>query len=195
MYFQVTVGQKPVTALLDSGSSINVVSRELYDTCRSSFSDESPCPEKVLLANNQNVHIFGSAYLRLTVGAGNKGGLSQKVQVFILNEASHPIILGTQYMRDHEIVIDFRKQSLFHNMKMSAKVKCRETTVIQPHSEIIMQGELPAQIPLGAQGVLVCVGHFELMYKGLFLAKSLVICSAKHCLAVSVLNPHEGLGG
>ena len=187
MYLQVTVGQKPVTALLDSGSSINVVSRELYDTCRSSFSDESPCPEKVLLANNQNVQIFGSAYLRLTVGAGNKGGLSQKVQVYILNEASHPIILGTQYMRDHEIVLDFRKQSLFHNMKRSAKVKCRETTVIQPHSEIIMQGELPAQIPLGTQGV--CVGHFELLNKGLFLAKSLVTCSAKHCVAVRVLNP------
>ena len=81
MYLQVIVGQKPVTDLLDTYGiqlfSINVVSRELYDTCRSSFSDESPCPETVLLANNQNVQVFGSAYLRLTVCAGNKECLTQ----------------------------------------------------------------------------------------------------------------------
>ena len=66
MYLSCIVGQCKVTALLDSGSSINIVSRSFYDSIpESSRFDFQQTDEKIVMADNGSVAIDGTARIQL----------------------------------------------------------------------------------------------------------------------------------
>ena len=68
----VKVNNLKVAALIDSGSSINIISKQFYDSisdsCKSQI--QSPVYEKILLANNQSVGVIGKSSVKMHVPQG-----------------------------------------------------------------------------------------------------------------------------
>ena len=63
MYMPVYVNNVHISALIDTGSSVNIMSRDVYDSIPNSCKlpiDQSTCSE-VLLANNAKLVIDGTA--------------------------------------------------------------------------------------------------------------------------------------
>ena len=88
--------------------------------------------------------------------------------VHILKEASHPVILGTEYLRTNNIVLDFNKSTCFSQVKRSTKITSSNTYTVLPNSECVIMGSLTKHLLIGLQGVTV--GHAELSNKGLMVA-------------------------
>ena len=53
----------------------------------------------------------------------------------ILEEASHPVILGIEYLRTNNIVLDFSKSACFSPVKRSTKIRSSNTFTVLPNSE------------------------------------------------------------
>ena len=183
MYLHCIVGHSRVTALLDSDSSINIVSRSFYTIPESSKFDFQESAEMIVMADNATVAIDCTASIQLCTPSKK----SHIVPVYILTDTSYPVILGAEYMRSNNVILDFSKNSVFHDMKKSQKVKCKSTCVIQPNSECMLEGKLSNDIPVGTQGV--CIGHSEMSHKGLLVAKGLVTCLSDHIVPVRIWNP------
>lgn len=73
----------------------------LFQTLRSHVCN---CSDKILLANNESVQICATANIRLRKSLNDIGCY---IFVYVLKDASHPLILGTQYMQDNNISVDF----------------------------------------------------------------------------------------
>lgn len=62
MYLNCQIGHTTVTALLDTGSSINIISRQFYeiipDGCKMDF---QPSDDQIVLADNFSVSVYGTA--------------------------------------------------------------------------------------------------------------------------------------
>ena len=185
MYLNIFVGNIPLTALLDSGSSINVMSVNLFQSIPSSDqTDFSPCDEDIILANNQTVNVQGTAKIKLRNSLHDRGYF---IVVHILKDCSHPLILGTVYMKQHKISLDFGACCSFANVKKTTKVKCRSSVIVQPNSECLVAALLDDRIGIGMQGL--CIGHSEVQNKGLLVSKTLVTCAKPHVVHLKVLNP------
>ena len=184
MYLHCIVGKAKVTALLDSGSSINIISRSFYDSVPETFKfDYQECAEMITMADNASIAVDGTASIQLCTPSKK----SHIVPVYIFRDTSHPLILGAEYMRPNNVVLDFSKNSVFPNMKKSQKVRCKNTCVIQPNTESVLEGKLGTDVPVGTQGV--CLGHSEMSHKGLLVAKGLVTCLSDHIVPVRIWNP------
>lgn len=92
VYLPVTFNKLQVAALLDSDSTINIMSEELYHTvpnsCKSGIN--SCNTDTVKLANNQSVVIVGTGHAKLSAQ-----GEKHNILVYILKQTSQPLILGT----------------------------------------------------------------------------------------------------
>lgn len=185
LYLHVYIGSKPLTALLDSGSTINVVSHTCYQFIPSSEKQNFvPCSDRIILANGDFVQIDGTALVRISNSSTEKG---QFVMVYIISNATHPLILGTQYMKANNIVLDFNKCSHISHCKKTTKVKCATSVCVEPNSECLVTGVLSDSIHVGMQGV--CSAHSEAIFKGLLVSKALVTCQPNHIVTIKVLNP------
>lgn len=163
LYLHVHIGSKPLTALLDSGSTINVISHTCFDFIPHTEKQEFvPCTDRIILANGDFVNIDGTARIRISHSSTGKG---QFVLVYIISTATHPLILGTKYMKANNIVLDFGKCSQVTHCKRTTKVKCSTSVCIDPNSECIVAGVLNDQVQVGMQGI--CSAHSEATFKGL----------------------------
>jgi hypothetical protein len=124
LYMDVNIHGMKVTALLDTGSSINIISKELFDKLplQSKFHFRSSDEQKVKLANNQSVYIFGTASISVQTpcSSGNHTML-----VYILQNTFHPLILGTGYFIAKNIVLDLSKFVAFREINKCTKVRCK----------------------------------------------------------------------
>jgi hypothetical protein len=183
MYLNCVIGNKPVTALLDSGSSINLMSLDFYqsipDYCKKDFQD---CQEDIVMADNRSIYVYGTARVQFKAASSRS---VHSVLVYIFHNTSHPFILGVPYMAQSGIVLDFSKGST--NTKSTTKVTSDKTVVIPPHSELLINGRLHRDIQTGMQGQ--CIGHNETLNKGLLVSKAVVTCLDHHIIPVKVLNP------
>lgn len=66
------------------------------------------------MANNSTVDIIGIAEIRVEVPQGER-----TIEVYILPMTSHPLILGTEYLKSQNVVLDF--SNFTYNFK-TAKV-------------------------------------------------------------------------
>ena len=81
------------------------------------------------------MQVIGTATVRMH----SQGG-KYNILVYILNEASHPLILGTSSLIENKITIDFGTLQVVQN---HANVRCSKRITIDPHSEVVMRGKLP----------------------------------------------------
>ncbi|CAG2218638.1 unnamed protein product [Mytilus edulis] len=179
VHLQVSFDDMNVAALVDTGSSINVISQTLYNTLshKSKLSFEQ-FPSEIRLADNTKVKVFGLAKILLI--CNNE---QHAIEVYILPFTSHPLILGTNYLHSNNIILDFSNFSA--NFK-SVKVQTHKKLTIPPNSECIVWGHVPTYVLPGLNGV--CSNHKFILEKGLMVAKSLVTVSYNHKVPVKVLN-------
>ncbi|CAC5358750.1 unnamed protein product [Mytilus coruscus] len=100
------VGLK-VAALVDSGSSINIMSKSLFDSVsdKQKLSFEQLDCFEIRLANNDTIKVTGTAKIKLYIETREE----IDIDVYILPVTSHPFILGTDYLMKNDVVLDSRK--------------------------------------------------------------------------------------
>ncbi|VDI21012.1 Hypothetical predicted protein [Mytilus galloprovincialis] len=104
LYITVLFGDLRIAALVDTGSSINVISKSLYDSIsdRHKLYFEQLSESEIRLANNDKIRINGISKLQATIHQKN-----EIIETYIIPKTSHPLILGTEYLRENKIVLDF----------------------------------------------------------------------------------------
>lgn len=188
MYMPVNIKGMQVTALLDTGSSINIISKSLYDKLSlNSKSNFRTCSEQsVKLANNQSVCVFGTASISVQTPCSSR---VHSIFVYILDCASHPLILGTCYFISKQIVLDFDKFVTFRGQSKCTKVRCRSSFSVPPNSELFVRGKVSKNKMIGLPGV--CSVHNLFLRRGLLLVKSVVTISTNGTVPLKILNPGD----
>ena len=84
------------------------MSQELFDNIspRNKLQIEY-CNESIVLANNQEIGINCVAKVSAVIS-----GQQQSFTVYVLQGTSHPLILGTEYMRTHGVTLNFDNLSV-----------------------------------------------------------------------------------
>ncbi|MES9971178.1 MAG: reverse transcriptase family protein [Candidatus Thiodiazotropha sp.] len=156
------------------------MSQQLFDTIpvRHKLNTRS-CNENILLANNQNVQINCIATVAASVNSQ-----SQSFDVYVLKDTSHPLILGTEYLRSQGVTLNFDKMSV-HGSNSAVRSKKRIT--LSPNSETVIWGKIPKFLHPGLEGV--CTGSAHVSKKCLFVARSVSVISSENMVPLKILNP------
>ncbi|CAG2184531.1 unnamed protein product [Mytilus edulis] len=176
----IKVNHISVAALVDSGSSINIISKSFYDslpdTCKTSICSVS---EKIVLVNNQSVNIVGKCTVKIQVPQGKHW-----IHTYILTQSSHPLILGTSYLISKKIVLDFSSLSVSNK---TAKVKLQKHVTVDPNSELLIWGKVANFILQGQTGM--CQNSSHLLKSGLLISKAVVTVNSHKTVPIKLLNP------
>lgn len=185
VYLPVRFGSNSVSALLDSGSTINIISSKFYQSLGSkSKSALSPSENpQVKLANGQYVNILGTTRIHMQLPDRESNSV---IPVFVLQELSHPIILGTQFLMSLGIVLDFKSMSVYMDSYSHIKVRNANFVTLPPHSSMIVEAKIPKHVSIGLTGV--CLPSEAMMNRGLMVAKSVALVDIGHTMPVKVLN-------
>lgn len=88
---------------------------------------------KITLANNESIEIIGTTRVKIHVRNGKHW-----IQVYVIMQTSHPLIIGTNYLLTHKIALNFSNmQTNYTNFG----VKSQRRIVIPPSSEIVGFGK------------------------------------------------------
>lgn len=180
MYLPLHIGSTKVLALLDSGSTINIMSNPLYSAIPQKYKTvlaPTDFPDnKVAVANNQHVAMLGMSFIKVKVH-----GTRQTLKVHVLFNCSNPFILGTEYLQAKGIALDFSK-----NSKQSYTVHCSSSITIPANTEITTFCKKPKSILIGTQGLTVTSRQTAKL--GLLDIRALVTVSTDHTIPVRILN-------
>ena len=149
----------------------------LPHACKSSLNFDAK--DSIKLANNQTVQIEGTAFVKMLCQ-----GEKHKALVYILKQTSHPFILGTSYLIENKISLDFGNMGVFQKI---TSVRCTKRITMPPNSEILVLGKLPQNILHGYQGF--CENNKQILSKGVLVCKCLVTVSSNRTVPVKLLNP------
>ena len=180
MYLHVSFSTTQISALLDSGSTINLMSRDLFD--RLPLNNKvhvDHCHESIVLANNQQISIDYIAQVKGVIGSRQ-----QSFNVNVLKDTAHQMILGTEYMRNNGVMLNFDNMSL---NATSATVRYRKRILLEPNSETTIWGKTPKFLSPGLEGV--CSGSAYASKKCLFVARSWSVVSSDQMVPFKVSNP------
>ncbi|XP_076075772.1 uncharacterized protein LOC143046500 [Mytilus galloprovincialis] len=176
----VCCGNVDIAALIDTGSSINIMSAPLYKSLpRHVKSDISRFTEPIKLANGQLIFVEGTSSVTIQTNQG-----LYEVKVYILSTTSHPLILGMEYLKSSNITLKF---SEFNTNSKYHHVKCNKRLCIQPNSEIFVRANVPKHLSVGLQGI--CTNNVFSLGKKLLLAKALVTVSIDKTIPLKIMNP------
>ncbi|CAG2209064.1 unnamed protein product [Mytilus edulis] len=178
LYMPVRIANLEISALIDTGSSINVMSSQLFnsipDSMKSEFSAKS---DKITLANNQTVQIYGTAKVKITVPQGKHW-----IHVYILVQTSHPLILGTNYLYSKNIVLDFSDCRI---RSKHFKVLTQSPASIPPNSEVLIWGHVNGKVQYGMQGI--CTSKIS-KDRGVIISKAVVTVNREKQVPIKILN-------
>lgn len=181
MFLPVKIHHIKINALIDTGSTFNIISKDLYNSIpnyhKSGFQHLEN--DTVLLANNQTISITGTACIKMCVE-----GAIHNIPVHILPHTSHPLILGIQYLRDKGVVLNLSDRTCTFG---TTTVKCSRRTVIPANTEVVIWGILPKDVLYGSQGV--CSSSRYCLNQQLLVAKTLVTVSYDNMVPIKILNP------
>ena len=89
------------------------------------------------------------------------------MDVYVVEDTSHPFILGANYMQQHGLKLDFSNQTVRSN---TCNIWAKKRTIIPPNSESILWDKIPKHLHTGYQGV--CSGSSYAHKKKLLVARS-----------------------
>lgn len=134
--------------------------------------------EKITLANDQKVEVFGTAKVKLSTPYSK-----HRVLVYILESTSHPLILGTTYLQSKGIVLDFCQNQI---QPTTFSVRSKSVVQLPPHTECQVLGKLPQSVHIGSQGL--CVTSKLFSTKNCLVARALVTVHLSHNIPVRIYN-------
>lgn len=135
--------------------------------------------ETLTLANHQSVSVDG--FGTVLVHVNNQ---DIYLDVYVLEDTSHPLILGTEYLTKNSVVLDFRKQ---YPLSSKACIFATRRTVFSANSETIIFGNVRSSFPVGTQGI--CSSSAHLNRKQLIAAHSVGQISFNNLVPIKILNP------
>ena len=184
MYMPVSIYDVKVAALMDTGSSVNIMSNSLFQKLPTHVKcDFQNTSQSVILANNQSVNILGTGRIQIRTPCSSS---KHTIFVYILESSSHPLILGTSYFIAHGITLDFGKFVTFSsNMKLQ-KVRCKTNVTVPPRCEVVLHGKVSRETMFGLPGF--CSVHSSLLQKGLTAMKCVVSISSDGTVPIRILN-------
>ena len=130
MYLLLNFSTTQISALLDSASTINLMSQELFD--RLPLNNKvhvDHCHESIVLANNQQISIDYIAQVKGVISSRQ-----QSFNVYVLKDTAHPLILGTEYMHKDRVTLDFDTMSV---NATGATVPYQKRILLEPKSKTI----------------------------------------------------------
>ena len=182
-YLPLTIGNTQVNGLIDSGCNVNIVSLDLYNCLavqvKSGIDRKRSLNVKV--ADNSIVKCLGTVSVVLEF----KGG-KRRVEAYLMEKTSTPLILGTGFLVSVGAKLDFSKNQLEIS---KVKLRAKNTISLPAKSESIVVAKVPTSIPIGTTGM--CVGNYRLVDQGVIMSKSVGIVSSLHTIPVKILNPND----
>ena len=115
-YAAVEIDCKLVSALLDSGSFVNVISKELLERLCGSLPWFSPTHVSVSSVAAQPLKVLGSLKKKIHVG-----NFSWYVNFVVVTRVAVPLILGPPFFQKTGLSLDFRAQSFSFSFKPQVK--------------------------------------------------------------------------
>ncbi|CAC5405276.1 unnamed protein product [Mytilus coruscus] len=135
IYLPVQILNLKIAALVDTGSSINVISQQLFNSIPETHKSwVNSTSEKIVLANNQSVNIIGVSRIKIQIPQGKHW-----ILVHVFSQTSHPLLLGTDYLVSKKIMLDFSKLTVCSRF---CKVKNQKRLSVLPNSEMIVWGKV-----------------------------------------------------
>jgi hypothetical protein len=158
---------------------VNIISEELYKSLPNSKKSDITVNIKdaIVLANNQKIDIIGTAMIKMTIS-----GVHQNIMCYILKMSSNPTILGTEYLTENKVILDFSNKT---PVLLNSNIYCTKRTTIPPNSEIILWGKLHYGF-YGMQGL--CVSSRYVLWKGILVSKAVVSIATNKQVPIKILN-------
>lgn len=179
-YMPVKVGKIHISAMLDTGCNINIISKLFYESVaghnKSKINEQEA--QTVTVANNSKVTCLGTAILSVRFAQGK-----ESLKVYILQATSHPLILGTPFLNSKAAVLNFGDNTVVFKR---FKVRISKPTTLPPHSESITTVRIPWSIPIGTLGI--CTDLNSNGDKGYLISKSVDHVSVNHTVSLKLLN-------
>lgn len=181
MYATVRFNKMKVSALIDTGSAVNIISEELFNSIPYSMKSDIDLNvrDRLVLANNMKIDIVGTARVKMTIS-----GTRMSILCYIFKTSSHPIILGAEYLKQNKIVVDFAAMTA---VSKDTNVICTKRVAIPPNSEMLIWGKVQSGIQYGDQGV--CIATKYILTKSLLVSKAVVTVSKDRLVPIKILNP------
>lgn len=177
-----------IAALLDSGSTTNLMSYSLYSRLPNSVkSNLQPLSfDKLELANGSFVTMIGTARVTLYVPRLSK---TMHVVFHVLEQTSQPVILGTHFLAQSGISLDFSDPGKCSDIvcHRNYKVISRTSIVLSPESEAVVFGSISSQnLYPGVQGM--CTQHHSFSKSDVVSCKCVGVVSIDNAIPVKLLN-------
>ncbi|KAK3105335.1 hypothetical protein FSP39_022873 [Pinctada imbricata] len=157
------------------------MSYQLYNTLSKQSSlplSSSTFGRFVIVANGDKVEIEGTTFVKIRTATGK-----HKIRVHVMQNTSHPLILGTDYLKRKNIVLNFIDNSV---QLKNCSVKCKTSVELQGGTETIIFAKVPNSVRIGTQGV--CYSDKHLTTQGLVVARCVVTVSVSKLIPVKILN-------
>ena len=110
------------------------------------------------------------------------------MEVYVLEDTIHPLIVGANYMQQHGLKLDFSNQSVTWT---TSKVRAKKRKTIPLSSEYILSGKVPKHLHTGYQGV--CSRSSYVHTKKLLIARSVGVVSTNLMVLIKILNSTPNL--
>ena len=161
----VALAGKNCNAILDSGAEICCIGLPFlrqYLRCKYDMLDDAD-KRNFNTADGGKMLPVGKVVLDVSVH-----GLNMPTTFFVFHKLNGNILLGTPFLEENDVVIDYAKRTVhFHGM-VSVKLLPKETDflvrtvssfVVPPETEMLIQVEIPKGFQLHRDAILEPVGH------------------------------------
>ncbi len=163
----VRINGKIIKCLVDTGAAVTVLSQKLFEEMKDQISSCQKSINQAVTADGSILTVSDCGEFDLKIG-----NCSLKCKAHVMPQVPHQLILGMDFFKRHQVVIDFQNDKII--FKTPQRVKNDKRVDIPAHSEIFLlakvndhientEGELLADSALSDLGLVVahCVGTVQ----------------------------------
>ena len=188
------LGNRNTRMLVDTGSAVSLIREDVWrDIAQSSMDHLTQPARPIVAANGEKLDLIGGTELRLSVG-----DLDVPLSVFIAKELTQECLLGADFLKQHNCVINMRERTLtIEGRPVACQTKDpREPTSVchvSLSADAVIPGHCQLHLQVSHSQQTRCSGTLEptigfMEQSGLLIARS--VCSMeKGNSIIRVLNP------
>ena len=118
----VEIGCKKIQALVDSGASVSCIQKSTFDKISqgNSFEIQPSKIARIVGVGGEHHQVLGQAKITLNIS-----GMNIDQNFIIIEQLHHPLILGLDFMQQHNVNIDFHRRVMtFHDNLVAVALIC-----------------------------------------------------------------------